>query len=98
MNEASLAIAHFDAPCLGEEPVGAQLDTLARHALWQAGFDFDHGTGHGVGSYLAVQQLWYVDPEKRAALAEAKANPSVQLDVPPLEDKYWLRRLGKLEE
>lgn len=35
---------------------GAQLDTLARHALWQAGFDFDHGTGHGVGSFLSVHE------------------------------------------
>lgn len=35
---------------------GAQLDTLARHALWQAGLDFDHGTGHGVGSYLCVHE------------------------------------------
>lgn len=35
---------------------GAQLDTLARIALWQAGLDFDHGTGHGVGSYLSVHE------------------------------------------
>jgi Xaa-Pro aminopeptidase len=35
---------------------GVQLDTLARHALWQAGFDYDHGTGHGVGSYLSVHE------------------------------------------
>lgn len=35
---------------------GAQLDTLARTALWQAGADFDHGTGHGVGSYLSVHE------------------------------------------
>ncbi len=35
---------------------GAQLDTLARAALWQAGLDFDHGTGHGVGSYLSVHE------------------------------------------
>ena len=35
---------------------GSQLDPLARHALWQAGLDFDHGTGHGVGSYLAVHE------------------------------------------
>ena len=33
---------------------GAQLDTLARQFLWRAGLDFDHGTGHGVGSYLSV--------------------------------------------
>ena len=35
---------------------GAQLDTLARHALWQAGLDFDHGTGHGVGVFLSVHE------------------------------------------
>ncbi len=35
---------------------GAQLDTLARTALWQAGLDYDHGTGHGVGSYLNVHE------------------------------------------
>ena len=35
---------------------GAQLDPLARLALWQAGLDFDHGTGHGVGSYLSVHE------------------------------------------
>ncbi len=35
---------------------GAQLDTLARHPLWQAGLDFDHGTGHGIGSYLCVHE------------------------------------------
>ncbi len=35
---------------------GSQLDVLARQALWQAGLDFDHGTGHGVGSYLCVHE------------------------------------------
>jgi Xaa-Pro aminopeptidase len=35
---------------------GAQLDTLARLSLWDAGLDFDHGTGHGVGSYLSVHE------------------------------------------
>ena len=35
---------------------GSQLDTLARQFLWQAGRDFDHGTGHGVGSYLSVHE------------------------------------------
>src|SRR6202043_381439 len=34
----------------------AQIDTLARQFLWQAGIDFDHGTGHGVGSYLSVHE------------------------------------------
>ena len=36
--------------------VGSQLDTLARAPLWQAGLDFAHGTGHGVGSYLSVHE------------------------------------------
>ena len=35
---------------------GSQLDVLARSALWMAGLDFDHGTGHGVGSYLSVHE------------------------------------------
>jgi Xaa-Pro aminopeptidase len=35
---------------------GAQLDAFARRGLWQAGLDYDHGTGHGVGSYLSVHE------------------------------------------
>lgn len=35
---------------------GSQLDCLARQYLWQAGVDYDHGTGHGVGSYLSVHE------------------------------------------
>jgi Xaa-Pro aminopeptidase len=35
---------------------GIQLDSMARAALWQHGFDFDHGTGHGVGSFLSVHE------------------------------------------
>lgn len=35
---------------------GTHLDTLARAPLWQAGLDFDHGTGHGVGVYLGVHE------------------------------------------
>ncbi len=35
---------------------GSQLDALARVSLWQAGLDYDHGTGHGVGSYLGVHE------------------------------------------
>ncbi|MCW9034878.1 MAG: aminopeptidase P family protein [Rhodospirillales bacterium] len=35
---------------------GSQLDGLARGALWAAGLDYDHGTGHGVGSYLSVHE------------------------------------------
>ena len=35
---------------------GPHLDGFARRALWQAGLDYDHGTGHGVGSYLSVHE------------------------------------------
>jgi len=48
-----LAIARAVFP---DGTTGAQLDTLARQFLWQAGVDFEHGTGHGVGSYLSVHE------------------------------------------
>ena len=35
---------------------GAQIDAFARQFLWAAGLDFEHGTGHGVGSYLSVHE------------------------------------------
>ena len=35
---------------------GAHLDTLARKSLWDVGLDYEHGTGHGVGSYLGVHE------------------------------------------
>jgi Xaa-Pro aminopeptidase len=47
----ALALAVFP-----EGVAGAHLDAFARNALWQAGLDYDHGTGHGVGSYLSVHE------------------------------------------
>ncbi|HVO02715.1 MAG TPA: aminopeptidase P family protein [Candidatus Cybelea sp.] len=35
---------------------GSSLDALARRPLWDVGLDYDHGTGHGVGSYLSVHE------------------------------------------
>jgi Xaa-Pro aminopeptidase len=35
---------------------GSQLDAMARAPLWSAGLDYDHGTGHGVGSFLSVHE------------------------------------------
>lgn len=35
---------------------GIDLDPFARRALWDRGFDYDHGTGHGIGSYLSVHE------------------------------------------
>jgi len=47
----ALALAHFP-----KGTSGTQLDAFARRALWQKGLDYDHGTGHGVGSYLGVHE------------------------------------------
>src|SRR2546423_3260100 len=47
---------------------GAQLDSLARQYLWQARLEFEHGTGHGVGSYLSV-------PEGPARLSKLRTTP-----------------------
>jgi Xaa-Pro aminopeptidase len=47
----ALALARFP-----RGTTGTQLDSFARRALWQEGLDYDHGTGHGVGSYLGVHE------------------------------------------
>ena len=47
----ALALARFP-----KGTTGTQLDGFARSSLWQAGLDYDHGTGHGVGSYLGVHE------------------------------------------
>ncbi len=47
----ALATARFP-----ENTDGVALDALARAPLWAGGLDFDHGTGHGVGSYLSVHE------------------------------------------
>jgi Xaa-Pro aminopeptidase len=39
-----------------EGTTGAALDAFARKPLWDAGLDYDHGTGHGVGAYLSVHE------------------------------------------
>jgi Xaa-Pro aminopeptidase len=48
-----IAIARSIFP---DETSGVSLDSFARRYLWEAGLDFDHGTGHGVGSYLSVHE------------------------------------------
>lgn len=48
-----LALARVRFP---QGVTGSALDALARTALWSAGLDYDHGTGHGVGSYLGVHE------------------------------------------
>jgi Xaa-Pro aminopeptidase len=48
-----IALARAQFP---EGTSGSQLDALARQYLWAGGFDFDHGTGHGVGHFLNVHE------------------------------------------
>ena len=55
--------------------VGAQLDTCARYALWQAGVDYAHGTGHGVGSFLSVHE----GPQRIAKAAGGQAGTGQEL-------------------
>ena len=47
----AMAVVRFPAGTTGH-----QLDALARLPMWEAGLDYDHGTGHGVGSYLGVHE------------------------------------------
>ncbi|MDA1133143.1 MAG: aminopeptidase family protein P, partial [Proteobacteria bacterium] len=60
----ALATARFP-----EGTTGPQLDTLARAPLWEAGLDFDHGTGHGVGAYLGVHEGPHGISARAAAIA-----------------------------
>jgi Xaa-Pro aminopeptidase len=54
---------------------GSQLDTLARMHLWAAGVDYAHGTGHGVGSFLAVHE----GPQRIAKSAGGQAGTEQEL-------------------
>ena len=62
-----------------EGTTGAQLDTLARIDLWKAGLDFDHGTGHGVGSYLSVHE----GPQRIAKTGTVPLKPGMILSNEP---------------
>ena len=55
--------------------IGSQLDSLARYALWQAGLDYAHGTGHGVGSFLSVHE----GPQRIAKASGGQAGTSQEL-------------------
>jgi Xaa-Pro aminopeptidase len=58
---------------------GAQLDSFARKHLWDAGLDFSHGTGHGVGSYLGVHE----GPQRISKLGTAPLQPGMILSNEP---------------
>ncbi|GAA4488542.1 aminopeptidase P family protein [Gluconacetobacter asukensis] len=51
---------------------GYRLDPLAREALWEVGLDFDHGAGHGLGSYLSVHE-WPLGFTRRPVLDSIEA-------------------------
>lgn len=58
---------------------GIALDGFARRALWQAGLDFDHGTGHGVGVYLGVHE----GPARISPLSQVPLEPGMILSNEP---------------
>jgi Xaa-Pro aminopeptidase len=58
---------------------GAQLDSFARQPLWQAGLDFDHGTGHGIGSYLSVHE----GPQRISKLGHTPLEAGMMLSNEP---------------
>ncbi|MAD40721.1 aminopeptidase P family protein [Tistrella sp.] len=70
----AVAVARFPAGT-----TGAQLDVLARRDLWAAGLDFDHGTGHGVGSYLSVHE----GPQRISKLSTQPLEPGMILSDEP---------------
>ncbi|MCB1367268.1 MAG: aminopeptidase P family protein [Rhodobacteraceae bacterium] len=58
---------------------GRDLDPLARIALWQAGQDYDHGTGHGVGVFLGVHE----GPQRISRLSHVPLEPGMILSNEP---------------
>jgi len=58
---------------------GAQIDAFARKPLWEAGLDFDHGTGHGIGSYLSVHE----GPQRIAKTGTTPLEPGMMLSNEP---------------
>ena len=58
---------------------GRDLDALARQALWRAGQDYDHGTGHGVGAYLSVHE----GPQRLSRVSDVALRPGMILSNEP---------------
>lgn len=58
---------------------GCDLDPLARIALWKAGADYGHGTGHGVGSYLSVHE----GPQRISRVSQQEILPGMILSNEP---------------
>lgn len=58
---------------------GRDLDPLARAALWMAGQDYDHGTGHGVGAFLSVHE----GPQRLSRVSDVPLEPGMILSNEP---------------
>ncbi len=83
---------------------GCDLDPLARIALWKAGVDFAHGTGHGVGSFLSVHE----GPQRISRLSTQELLPGMILSNEPgyyrpgafgirIENLVYVRELEPVE-
>ncbi|MEP3345657.1 MAG: aminopeptidase P family protein [Litoreibacter sp.] len=70
----ALAMARFPRGVAGRD-----LDALARAPLWRHGFDYDHGTGHGVGSYLCVHE----GPARISRISDVPLKPGMILSDEP---------------
>ncbi|MEO0419948.1 MAG: aminopeptidase P family protein [Pseudomonadota bacterium] len=65
----------IDQAVFPQGTTGGQLDALARQYLWEAGVDYAHGTGHGVGSFLAVHE----GPQRIAKPTGGQAGTNAEL-------------------
>ncbi len=82
-----IAISRLRFP---EGLTGKDIDGFARAALWAEGLDFDHGTGHGVGSYLSVHE----GPQRISRLAKTAFKPGMIVSNEPgyyKEGAYGIR-------
>ncbi|EPX82209.1 aminopeptidase P family protein [Salipiger mucosus] len=69
---------------------GRDIDVLARAALWEAGLDYGHGTGHGVGAYLSVHE----GPQRIARTGTVPLRPGMIVSNEPgfyREGAYGIR-------
>jgi Xaa-Pro aminopeptidase len=81
----AIAAARFPTGTRGQD-----LDPFARRPLWDAGLDFDHGTGHGVGSYLSVHE----PPQRLSRYGSVALKPGMILSNEPglyREGQYGIR-------
>ncbi|NTF32423.1 aminopeptidase P family protein [Rhizobium skierniewicense] len=103
----TLVLKGFIAISVARFPVGTRgcdLDPLARIALWKAGADYAHGTGHGVGSYLSVHE----GPQRISRVSQQEILPGMILSNEPgyyrpgafgirIENLVWTREAQAVE-